>query len=158
MRVFGIAGWKNTGKTGLTERLVAEFTSRGLAVSTVKHAHHAARLDQPGTDTDRHRAAGAGEVVLATDRGWALVHDGPASLDDLLARLSPADLVLVEGFKSAPIRKILCHRAEVTEPPDTTLPEVRAVASNSPLEGLEVPVLDLDDTAAIADFIAGELS
>ena len=159
MRVFGVAGWKNTGKTGLVERLVAEFTARGLAVSTLKHAHHAARLDTPGSDTDRHGAAGAREVMLATRRGWSLVRRTPEAepepaLEDLLARLAPADLILVEGWKAAPIPKLLCHRAEVGTPPDTGLPGVRAVASDVPLAGLPVPVLPLDDTGAIAGLIA----
>ena len=155
MRVFGIAGWKNTGKTGLTERLVAEFTARGLAVSTVKHAHHAARIDLPGSDTDRHRIAGAREVMLATESGWALVHRTPEpDLGALLSRMAPVDLVLVEGFKRVEVPKLLCHREAAGQRPDLGLPGVLAVASDVPLDA-PVPVLPLDDTGAIADFIEG---
>ena len=157
MKVFGIAGWKNTGKTGLTERLVACFTARGLTVSTIKHAHHAARLDLPGSDTDRHRLAGAREVMLATDAGWSLVHAAPEpDLEALLARLAPVDLVLLEGFKQADVPKLLCHRQACRQSPDLSLPGVRAVASDMALD-LALPVLPLDDTEAIANFIEDAL-
>lgn len=160
MRVFGITGWKNTGKTGLTERLVAEFSRRGLSVSTLKHAHHSVDVDQPGTDSYRHRAAGAQQVLLASGNRWALMTELRGStepgLQDLLAQMAPVDLVLVEGFKRAPHPKIETHRAAAGQPliaPDD--PTVLAVASDVPLD-LERPVFDLDDTRTIADFVLKE--
>ena len=107
MKVIGVVGWKNNGKTTLVVRLVAHLTSLGYRVSTVKHAHHEVDLDRPGKDSHRHREAGAGEVMLATSRRWALIHefrdDEPEPpLEALLARMSPADIVVVEGFKRFP--------------------------------------------------------
>jgi molybdopterin molybdotransferase len=158
VRVYGVVGWKNTGKTGLMERLVAEITRRGLAVSTVKHAHHGVDVDQPGRDSHRHREAGAHEVLLASRRRWALMHElrgaPEPALDDLLSRLSPVDLVLVEGYKAARHPKLETHRHAADKPLRAlTDPTVRAVASDTAHEGLQVPRLDLDDTVAIADFI-----
>ena len=99
-RVFGVTGWKNAGKTTLVERLVAEFVRRGWTVATVKHAHHAADIDRPGTDSFRHRAAGATEVALVGGLRYAIMREqGDPGLAEVLARLAPADLVLVEGFK-----------------------------------------------------------
>ncbi len=161
MNVYGIVGWKNAGKTGLMERLVAEFTRRGLSVSTLKHAHHTFDVDQPGKDSHRHRTAGAQEVLLVSSERVALMQelrgDPEPSLKDLLARLSPVDLVLIEGFKRDAHPKIEAHRSETGNPliaPDD--PSVRAVASDVELD-LSLPVFDLNDTHAIADFIAGEL-
>ena len=161
MKVWGITGWKNTGKTGLTERLVAEFCARGLSVSTIKHAHHNADVDEPGRDSYRHRAAGASEVVLATPMRVAIMQElrgaPEPALEDLLTRLSPVNLVLIEGYKRAAHPKIETHRTEagrdLLAPTD---PTIRAVASDSALQ-LRQPVFDLNDTAAIADFIAQEL-
>ena len=161
MKVYGIVGWKNAGKTGLMERLVAEITGRGYRVSTVKHAHHAFDLDQPGKDSHRHRAAGAGEVLLASHQRWALLHEigaGPEpGMTELLAKLAPCDLVLVEGYKRDAHAKIEVFRAatghELIQPGD---PTVRAVASDGTLDRLPVPGFDLDDTGAIADFILAE--
>lgn len=167
MNIYGVTGWKNTGKTGLMERLVAEFTARGLTVSTLKHAHHATEIDHPGRDSYRHREAGAQEVIVASPRRWALMHElrGAAEppLDALLAHLSPVDLVLIEGYKRSPHPKIEAHRLEAGQPllaRDNA--SIRAVASSAPpgdamLAGLGVPVLALDDTAAIADFILRDL-
>lgn len=162
MRVFGVTGWKNAGKTHLVERLVAAFTARGLLVSTVKHAHHEADIDQPGRDSHRHRQAGAHEVILSTPHRWALMRelrDAPAPpLAWLLARLAPVDLVLVEGYKRDRHPKIEVHRAVTGQgliaPGD---PTIRAVAADVVLSGLAVPVLALDDTPAIADFILNEV-
>jgi molybdopterin-guanine dinucleotide biosynthesis protein B len=159
MRVYGIIGWKNSGKTGLMERLVAEISRRGFSVSTVKHVHHAVDLDQPGKDTFRHRSAGAREVVLASADRFALMveHRGPEpDLSAVLSRLAPVDLVLVEGYKRDAHPKIEVWR-EVTghpliQPGD---PLVCAVATDAALS-LPVPVLNLDDTGAIADFILRE--
>lgn len=162
MNIYGVTGWKNAGKTGLVTRLVAEFTARGLRVSTVKHAHHTADIDQPGRDSYRHREAGAAEVILATPHRWALMHElrgeGEPQLADLLAHLSPVDLVLVEGFKDAPHPKVEAYRAETRHPLLAGVnATVRAVASDVALPGLDVPVIDLDDSAAIADFILKDL-
>ncbi|WP_413219767.1 molybdopterin-guanine dinucleotide biosynthesis protein B [Tritonibacter mobilis] len=161
MKLYGVTGWKNNGKTGLMERLVAEFTARGLTVSTLKHAHHATDVDQPGTDSHRHRVAGASEVVLASPNRVAIMQElrgaQEPSLTELLARMRPVDLILVEGYKRETHPKIEVHRAEaptaLIAPND---PTIRAVASDTALE-LDRPVFDLDDTAAIADFIAAEL-
>ena len=160
MRVYGVIGWKNSGKTSLMERLVAEITGRGFSVSTVKHVHHTVDLDQPGKDTFRHRQAGAREVVLASaDRLAILVeHRGPEpELPAVLARMAPVDLVLVEGYKRDAHPKVEVWRAETGHPliqPGDSL--VRAVATDAALT-LPVPVLDLNDTAAVADFILREV-
>ncbi|WP_170402817.1 molybdopterin-guanine dinucleotide biosynthesis protein B [Ruegeria arenilitoris] len=161
MRVYGVTGWKNAGKTGLMERLVTEITGRGFTVSTVKHAHHSVDVDQPGTDSYRHRSAGASEVLLASGQRIAIMQElrgaPEPSLDDLLARLSPVDLVLIEGFKREAHPKVEAFRAEAKNP--LMAPEnatIRAVASDKP-QAVDCPVFDLDDTAAIADFILQEV-
>ncbi|WP_411352216.1 molybdopterin-guanine dinucleotide biosynthesis protein B [Leisingera aquaemixtae] len=161
MKIYGVTGWKNNGKTGLMERLVAEFCARGYTVSTIKHAHHATDVDQPGTDSHRHRQAGASEVVLASAGRVAIMQElrGAAEppLAELLARLLPVDLVLVEGYKREPHPKIEAFRqaagTDLIAPQD---PSIQAVASDTALE-LDRPVFDLDGTAAIADFIQAEL-
>jgi molybdopterin-guanine dinucleotide biosynthesis protein MobB len=165
MRLYGVVGWKNAGKTGLMERLVTDITSRGLTVSTVKHAHHSFDVDHPGKDSHRHRVAGATEVLLASRNRFALMRElrteDEPTLTDLLTRLAPVDLVLIEGYKRDGHPKIEAHRAEtgnaLIAPGD---PTIRAVASNSgPALGLTLdrPVFDLDDTSAIADFILAEV-
>ncbi|MAM24422.1 MAG: molybdopterin-guanine dinucleotide biosynthesis protein B [Rhodobacteraceae bacterium] len=161
MRIYGVVGWKNSGKTGLMERLVTEITGRGHSVSTVKHAHHSFDVDHEGKDSHRHRVAGAREVLLASRSRFALMHelrDAPEpTLDDLLTRLSPVDLVLVEGYKRDGHPKVEAHRAVTGNPliaPDD--PTVRAVASDTALD-LDRPVFDLDDTRTIADFILSEV-
>lgn len=162
MKLYGVTGWKNCGKTGLMERLVSEFTDRGLTVSTIKHAHHSTDVDQPGTDSHRHRVAGASEVVLASTHRVAIMQELRGAVEppltDLLARLSPVDLVLVEGYKREAHPKIEAHRAaagqKLLAPHD---PSIRALASDVPLDVTQ-PVFDLDDTTGIADFIAAELS
>ena len=161
-RIYGVTGWKNCGKTGLMERLVAEFTARGLTVSTLKHAHHTTDVDQPGTDSYRHRQAGASEVVLASPNRVAIMQElrgaEEPSFTELLSRLRPVDLVLVEGFKREAHPKIEAYRTAAGQPliaPDDR--NIRAVASDVQLH-LDRPVFDLDDTKAIADFIAAELS
>ena len=162
MKIWGVVGWKNSGKTGLMERLVAEFVSRGLRVSTLKHAHHTFDVDYEGKDSHRHRTAGATEVLLASRNRWALMHElrdeEEETLEALLTRLSPVDLVLVEGYKRDKHPKIEAHRAETKNsliaPGD---PTVRAIASDSGAEAEGRPTFDLNDTKGIADFIAGEL-
>ncbi|MGR3514864.1 MAG: molybdopterin-guanine dinucleotide biosynthesis protein B [Paracoccaceae bacterium] len=162
MKIWGVTGWKNSGKTGLMERLVAEFTGRGLRVSTIKHAHHAFDIDHPGRDSYRHREAGAHEVLLSSGKRWALMHENrgapEASLDELLSKLGPADLVLIEGFKTSRHPKVEAHRSETGQPLIAPGDEtIRAIASDSgaKVEGRET--FDLDDTPGIADFIAEEL-
>lgn len=160
MRVYGVIGWKNSGKTSLMERLVSEITGRGYSVSTVKHVHHTVDLDQPGKDTFRHRQAGAQEVVLASADRLAIMveHRGPEpELPAVLARMAPVDLILVEGYKRDAHAKVEVWRAEtghpLIQPGD---PLVRAVATDATLS-LPVPVLDLNDTRAVADFILREV-
>jgi len=161
MKIYGVTGWKNAGKTGLMERLVAEITSRGLSVSTIKHAHHSFDVDHPGKDSHRHRVAGAHEVLLASKNRIALMqelrdHEEP-ELAHLLTRLSPVDLVLIEGYKRDRHHKIEAHRAVTGQPliapGDDT---IRAVASDVPLT-LDRPVFGLDDTIALADFVLREV-
>ncbi|TKT79171.1 molybdopterin-guanine dinucleotide biosynthesis protein B [Aquamicrobium sp. LC103] len=157
-RVLGITGWKNSGKTTLTERLVGELVRRGWKVSTVKHAHHDFDIDRQGTDSHRHRLAGASEVAIASGRRWALMHelhgDDEPKLDEILGRLSPCDLVIVEGYKREGHAKIETRRREAkdTVPLSATDPRIVAVASDFPVSGEAVPVFDLDDISAIADF------
>lgn len=162
MKVWGVVGWKNSGKTGLVERLVAEFVGRGLSVSTLKHAHHSFDVDQEGKDSYRHRAAGATQVLLASRNRWALMHElrdeDEPGLDALLRQLAEVDLVLVEGYKRDRHPKIEAHRAETGQSliaKDD--PTVRAIASNSGAALDRCPTFDLNDTKGIADFIAGEL-
>ena len=161
MNVYGVVGWKNAGKTGLMERLVTEITGRGISVSTVKHAHHSFDVDRPGKDSHRHRVAGATEVLLASRNRFALMHElrdeAEPALSALLQKLAPVDLVLIEGYKRDSHPKIEAHRAVTGNPliaPGD--PTVRAVASDTPLD-LDRPVFDLNDTAAIADFILSEV-
>ena len=162
MRLYGVTGWKNAGKTGLMERLVAEIAGRGLTVSSLKHAHHTFDVDQPGKDSHRHRQAGAQEVLLASATRWALMHELRGApeppLEALLAKLAPVDLVLIEGYKRDRHPKVECWRAAaghaVMAPHD---PTIRAVAADAVLDDLPVPRFDLDDTAAIADFIIAEV-
>lgn len=167
MKVFGITGRKNSGKTDLVVRLVAHFTGLGLRVATVKHAHCAAETDRSGTDSHRHRAAGAAQVVLSTPDRWALMTElrgtDEPSLKALIDRLDPCDLVLVEGFKSARIPKIECHRPATGQPLLGRIYAVSAIAApggqvGSDLPDPDAPVLDLDDTAAIARFIQDQLA
>jgi len=161
MRVYGVTGWKNAGKTGLMERLVAEITSRGFSVSTIKHAHHATDVDHEGRDSFRHRQAGAAQVLVASPVRWALMTELRGAeeppLQTLLVRMDPVDLILIEGYKAAPHPKIEAHRLAAGRPlmaGDNAT--VRAVATDTPLT-VTVPVFDLNDTAAIADFILVEV-
>ncbi len=161
MKIFGVTGWKNSGKTGLMERLITEFTARGLSVSSIKHAHHSFDIDHPGRDSYRHRDAGARQVLLASRNRWALMHElrdeDEPSLGDLLKQLSPVDLVLIEGYKRDRHPKIEAHRKETGQP--LIAPEdetIVAVASDTSVS-VDRPVLDLNDTASIANFIAQHL-
>jgi molybdopterin-guanine dinucleotide biosynthesis protein B len=161
-RVFGITGWKNSGKTTLTEKLVAELCRRGWTVSTVKHAHHDFDIDKPGADSFRHRQAGASEVAVVSGRRWALMHElrgaDEPPLDAILSRLAPCDIVLVEGYKREAHKKIEARRREAkdTAPLSVSDPNIVAVASDFPLPGEVLPTFDLNDIKAIADFIEAE--
>jgi len=158
MKIFGVTGWKNAGKTGLMERLVREITTRGISVSTVKHAHHSFDVDHPGKDSARHREAGAREVLLSSRNRWALMSElrgeDEEVLSDLLARLSPVDLVLIEGYKRDRHPKIEAYRAATKHPLISTEDDsIVAVASDVALAESVMPVFDLDDTVGIADFV-----
>ena len=161
MKVFGFAGWSGSGKTTLIEQLIPRFVRRGLRVSLIKHAHHSFDVDQPGKDSYRHRHAGASEVLVTSSRRWVLMHElrGSAepSFEEQVKRLSPCDLLLVEGFKHAPIPKLEVWRAETGEamlhPND---PHIVAVASDAKVE-TKLPLLDLNDADAISQFILKKL-
>jgi molybdopterin-guanine dinucleotide biosynthesis adapter protein len=158
MRIFGLAGWSGSGKTTLMTALIPEFVSRGVTVSTIKHAHHSFDIDQPGKDSWRHREAGAREVMIASDRRWALMHelrDEPEPpLDELVRQMSPVDLLLVEGFKRHAHRKIEVYRRSLGKPllhRDDAF--IVAIASDEKLPEFSVPWLPLFDAGAIAAFI-----
>lgn len=161
--VFGVTGWKNSGKTTLVTRLVAEFTRRGLRVSTVKHAHHDFDIDKPATDSFRHREAGATEVIIVSGRRWALMHelrgDDEPSLEAALARLSRCDLVLVEGYKREGHPKIEARRQSAgrNDPLAPGDPSILAVAADHLTDPDGRPLFDLDDIAGMADFIGARL-
>ncbi|KQS98116.1 MULTISPECIES: molybdopterin-guanine dinucleotide biosynthesis protein B [unclassified Rhizobium] len=158
-KVFGIAGWKNSGKTGLAVRLVTELTARGYRVSTVKHAHHDFDIDKVGADSFRHREAGAHEVTIVSGTRYAIMHElrgaPEPSFEEILARLAPCDLVLIEGYKREPIPKIEARRLESKnrEPLAPFDPHILAIAADHPVEDTALTVFDLNDTRAIADFI-----
>lgn len=161
MTLLGITGWSGSGKTTLLTALIPLLLARGLTVSTVKHAHHDFDLDQPGKDSWRHRAAGAHEVLIAAGRRWALLHENHGAepdLADLLPRLAPVDLVLVEGYKASPHPKLEVHRPSLGKPPLWPgRPDIAAVAADGPLPGLDRPLLPLSDPPAIAAWIATAL-
>jgi molybdopterin-guanine dinucleotide biosynthesis protein B len=157
MRIFGFAGWSGSGKTTLIEKLIPLFVQRGLKIALIKHAHHTFEVDQPGKDSYRHRHAGCTEVLVSSSRRWALVHELRGAPEprfpELLERLSPADLVLVEGFKREPLPKLEVYRTVTGEP--LLHPEDRdivAIASDEPL-ATRLPRLDLNDAPAIARFV-----
>ena len=161
MRVIGLAGWSGSGKTTLITKVIPVLVARGLKVSTIKHAHHAFDIDRPGKDSWQHREAGAAEVVVASSRRWAIVHElrnePEPPLEVLLAKLSPADLVIVEGFKRHALPKLEIFRAALGKPllqPDDDC--IVAVAADAPLPQSQVPVLMLDDIESIADVLQAE--
>jgi molybdopterin-guanine dinucleotide biosynthesis protein B len=161
--VIGIAGWKNSGKTTLAVKLIGELTRRGYRVASVKHAHHEADIDHENTDTYRHRAAGAAEVVLVTGVRWAIIHElreeAEPTLADILAKLAPADIVVVEGFKREAIPKIEVRRQAAAQrgPMAPDDPQIVAVATDSTDGSADIPLFDLDDVAVIADFVVDRL-
>ena len=158
MKIFGLAGWSGSGKTTLVVNLLPELVGRGLSVSTLKHAHRGFDVDQPGKDSYEHRRAGATEVLVSSPRRWALMHEirdeeEPTSAE-LIGHLAPVDLVLVEGFKQDDYDKLEVHRPAVGKPLLChNDPKVVAVASDAPVPGLDIPVIDLNDISAIADFV-----
>jgi molybdopterin-guanine dinucleotide biosynthesis protein B len=161
MHVFGFAGFSGSGKTTLIEQLIPLFTGRGLRVSLIKHAHHTFDVDQPGKDSYRHRQAGAQEVLISSSRRWALMHElrGQAepSLDALIERMSACDLLLVEGFKRAAMPKLEVFRKAVGEAPlHPHDAQIVAVATDAPMQA-PIPVLDLNQPAAICEFILEHL-
>jgi len=160
MRIFGLAGWSGSGKTTLVTRLLPALTGQGHTVSTMKHAHHNFDIDKPGKDSYRHRTAGATEVLVTSANRWALLHENRGapepSLEQLVQRMTPVDLLLVEGFKAHAHDKLEIHRPSVGKPllaPDD--PHVVAIATDQP-DALDVavPILDLNDVPAIAAFIS----
>lgn len=160
-KVFGITGWKNSGKTGLVVSLVAQLKARGYRVATIKHAHHTFDVDQPGKDSYRHREAGAEQVLIASRQRWALLHelsDQPEpTLAQLLDKLTPVDIVLVEGFKASPHPKLAVIRPQHNPEPLPDAEPLVAIASDDPVNpadyGCNGPRFALDDTGAICDFI-----
>ena len=158
MKVFGLIGWSGSGKTTLMTQLIPELVRRGLRVSTTKHAHHEFDLDTEGKDSYLHRESGATEVMIASRRRWVLMHETRSepepSLDQLIPHMTQVDLLLVEGMKHHAHDKIEVHRAgQKDQLIAKERPDVVAIASDTKLEGLTVPVLDLNDAPGIADFI-----
>lgn len=157
--VIGIAGWKNSGKTTLVTKLVAELTKRGLSVATIKHAHHAFQIDDGETDSARHRRAGASQVAIVSPVRWALVRElngaPEPKLEAIIAELKPCDLIIVEGYKRAPIPKIEVRRAASLDKRGLCDkdPHVVAIAADHAITGVTLPVFGLDAVSAIADFI-----
>lgn len=157
MIVFGVAGWSGSGKTTLIEKLIPRITARGRTVSVIKHTHHGFDLDRPGKDSYRHREAGAAQVLMLSGQRWVLMNElrgaPEPSLDEQLRLLAPCDVVLIEGFKAAPVPKVEVYRPENGKPPlwpDN--PTVVAVAAAQPPGG-PLPHLPLDDAEAICDFM-----
>ena len=157
-KVIGVAGFKNAGKTTLVEKLVAELTRRGYRVSTVKHAHHSFDIDHEGRDSFRHRKAGASEVAVVSRHRWAIIHEcreeAEPTLQEILAKLGPCDLVIVEGYKRDTHDKIEVRNIDLTHP---TLagddPTVVAIAANGAISDAPVPVFGRDEVTALASFI-----
>jgi molybdopterin-guanine dinucleotide biosynthesis protein B len=155
MRVIGLAGWSGSGKTTLLTKAIPRLVARGLRVSTLKHAHHSFDLDQPGKDSYEHRAAGATEVLVGASSRWALVHelrgDAEPNLAALLRRLSPVDLVLIEGYKREPHPKLEVHRADAGKLMQPDDPAIVAIAADRPVPQATVPVIDLNDIQAVIE-------
>jgi molybdopterin-guanine dinucleotide biosynthesis protein B len=158
IKIFGIAGWSGSGKTTLMLALIPVLVGRGLSVSTMKHAHHDFDVDKPGKDSYEHRRAGAREVMVSSANRWALMHElrgGPEPTSaELIARMAPVDLLLIEGFKHEDHDKLEVYRPSTGRPPlHPEDPKVVAVASDAPIDDCPVARLDLNDVEAIADFV-----
>ncbi len=161
-KVLGFAGYSGSGKTTLLEKVIPLLRRHGLRVSVIKHAHHNFDIDRPGKDSFRHREAGAQEVLLVSGHRWALMHelrDEPEpSLDELARRLSPCDLLLVEGYKFSDIPKLEIHREETGHPLlHPADPNIIAVVTDS-RQPLRVPTLDIDAPQQVADYILNHFS
>ncbi len=157
-RLLGVAGWSGSGKTTLLVRLIPLLVGRGLRVATLKHAHHAFDVDVPGKDSYQHRKAGASEVIVSSARRWVQIHEigdgAEATLPELLSKLTPCDLALVEGFKSERHPKMEIFRASLGKPPLHPRDKwIVAVASDQPLAGIDIPYVDLNDIRAVADLV-----
>ena len=158
MQKFGIAGWQNSGKTTLVKNLIPTFAKKGLTVSTIKHAHHNFDIDKPGKDSYEHRRAGAQEVLISSKHRWALIHEkgdkNEPNLHELLSKLKPVDLVLIEGFKKENHSKLEVYRGKLRkELICQTDPKICMVVSDIKLSGLDIPVFDISDYNAISEFI-----
>jgi len=158
MQIFGLAGWSGSGKTTLMVNLLPELVARGYSVSTMKHAHHDFDIDQPGKDSYEHRKAGASEVMVSASKRWALMHEiwneKEPDVDELVERMKPVDILLIEGFKWHSHPKMEVYRSVVGKPLlQKEDPKIIAVASDNNLIDLSVPVLDLNNVKGIADFI-----
>ncbi len=157
--IIGVTGWKNSGKTTMVANLVGEFVDRGFRVATIKHAHHHFDIDHEGTDSWKHREAGAHEVALVSGERWALMHELDAesepSLDDVIARMSPADIIVIEGYKREPHLKIETRRKETLkdDPLSETDSNIIAIASDYDIPDSDIPVFSQDMISDIADFI-----
>ena len=158
MKVFGLAGWSGSGKTSLMVRLIPVLTARGVSLSTMKHAHHTFEMDREGKDSFEHRMAGATEVLITSRRRWALLHElrerPEPTMAEMISRMTPVDLLLIEGFKREEHDKIEVHRPAVGKP--TLYPDderIVAVACDEALPDCPLPVLDLNDAGAVADFV-----
>ncbi|HEY3849062.1 MAG TPA: molybdopterin-guanine dinucleotide biosynthesis protein B [Acetobacteraceae bacterium] len=162
MKVLGIVGWSGSGKTTLLTALLPLLRARGLTVSTVKHTHHGFDMDRPGKDTFRHREAGALEVLVASGARWALLHELAGTepkLPELLARMQPVDLVLVEGFKTHPFAKLEVYRPVLGKPPIWyTESDIVAVAADAPLASCDRTLLPLNDPATVTEWLLRFLS
>lgn len=158
MRILGFAGWSGAGKTTLLAKVIPRLVARGFTVSTVKHAHHGFDVDTPGKDSHTHRTAGATEVLVASGKRWALMHELRAANEptvyDLLQKMSPVDFVLIEGFKSALHARIEVFRREVGKPPfHPENPHVAGIVSDTPFPHAGVPVVDIDDIEAVVELV-----
>lgn len=163
LRVFGVIGWKNSGKTTLMARLIDEFTKRGLSVSAIKHAHHSFDIDHPGRDSHRFRESGARQVALVSPKRWALMHElrdeEKPDFDEILTHIGPCDIVLVEGYKKSPFPKIEARspRSLTQDNLSDDDPNVVAVAYDGDAQAGNLPGFNVNDIAGIADFIASYL-
>ncbi|MEH6630099.1 MAG: molybdopterin-guanine dinucleotide biosynthesis protein B [Halopseudomonas aestusnigri] len=158
MKVFGLAGWSGSGKTTLLKQLIPTLVDRGLKVSTLKHAHHKFDVDKPGKDSYEHREAGASEVMIASGNRWALMHElrdeKEPSLQELIPRMTPVDLLLIEGFKRENHQKLEVYRPSLGKRMlHKDDPNIIAVATDEDFENTKLPIIDLNDIESIADFI-----
>ena len=157
MKIFGFAGWSGSGKTTLIEQLIPRFVQAGLRVSLIKHAHHNFDVDQPGKDSYRHREAGAQEVLVSSAKRWVLMHElrgaDEPRLDEMIARVAPCELLLIEGYKKYPLPKLEVFRAgnnkAFLHPED---PHIVGIASDVPVQ-TKLPQFDLNDYDGVAAFI-----